>query len=316
MAHNLCNFIKKTDHQPCQTEVHPGTVCGMHAPIKARLPPIPPGGCEHIIGVRFGEHWCARAVAAGDRLCPTHVVRREREREEAVRLLAAQVAARAARQAAWAAEAAVARDRHREILGQRVAEAVAVNPIARLAADRQNVHTTAVVKQTNAGEAKLLEMKTDGKQVGLRVLRTFAARSGNLQTVMRVMNDIDHWYNERTCRVVGDRLYGRVLEGLWALIEQQPEEVRKELKNRLWEEANESVGMCCEGHIARLVNVMAGFDEAFKPRVSIGEAIQSKIAEIAGLGIPTEEKVARARAYLTELALSAAEQAPWLEALA
>jgi hypothetical protein len=49
--------------------------------------------------------------------------------------------------------------------------------------------------------------------------------------------------------------------------------------------------------------------------VSVGEAIQTKIAEIAKMGVPTEDKVARARAYLTELAISAEEQAPWLEAL-
>jgi len=106
------------------------------------------------------------------------------------------------------------------------------------------------------------------------------------------------------------------MEGLWTLIGQQPEEQQRELKYRLWQEASESVGMCCEGHIARLVNVMAGFDEAFKPRVSVGEAIQSKMAELAcSEALTAAEKVAAARAFLTELAVSAEDQAPWLEAL-
>lgn len=266
------------------------------------MPPLVRDGCEHIVG---GNRWCRRLALMGGRLCETHFLRGERERADRIR-----------ENHEWAA------------LHQPPPVAAAPPPppprvppvdgaaIQRLANDRQNVHTAVISKQTNAGEAKLLEVKTDGRGVGLRVLRTFAARAGTLQGVMRVMNDIDHWYSTKTCRVVGDRLYGRMLEGLWTLIEQQPEKVRAELKNRLWEEASEAVGMCCEGHLARLVNVMSGFDEAFAPRVSIGEAIQTKIAGIARLEIPADEKVALARTYLTELALPVEEQAPWLEALA
>jgi len=189
--------------------------------------------------------------------------------------------------------------------------------LARLADDRQNVHTGPVVKQTNAGEEKLLSVRTDGKPVGLRVLRSFVLHGGSMQGFMRVANDVEHWYSTETCRRAGDRLYGRLLEGLWTLIEQQPSDQRTELKSRLWQEAVESVGMCCEGHIARLVNVMAGFDEAFKPRVSIGEAIQAKMAELSGSeALTAAEKVATARVFLTALAMSADDQAPWLEALA
>ena len=138
-----------------------------------------------------------------------------------------------------------------------------------------------------------------------------------MQNFLRVANDVEHWYSATTCRTPGDRLYSRLLEGLWTLIEQQPEAPRAELKTRLWQEATESVGMCCEGHIARLVNVMSGFDEAFRPRVSIGEAIQSKMAELAGKAdLSPGQKVEVARVFLTALAISAEEQAPWLEALA
>ena len=328
MAGHLCNFIKKTDHLPCEVFVGPHgpdgehALCGIHAPIKARLPPLAAGGCEHIIG----DHWCPRHPVAGERLCPNHVAMREREAVARVAEREAAAGRRVVDAAAAAARARVAqRERwlvEEELRLAREALERAVNPPARavglqrLALDRQNVHTAAVVQHTNAGEEKLLAVRTDGRPVGLRVLRSFASRSGTLTGVLRVANDVEHWYNQGTCRTIGDRLYARCLEGLWALIEQQPEEQRKELHKRLWEEANESVGMCCEGHLARLVNVMAGFDDAFKPRVSTGEAIQSKIAEIAGMEVSTEEKVALARTFLTELAVPAAEQAPWLDALA
>ena len=116
-------------------------------------------------------------------------------------------------------------------------------------------------------------------------------------------------------RVPGDRLYGRLLEGLWALIDSQPREVKSELITRLWEEMSESVGLCTEGHISRLVNVMVGFDDNFKPPVSLGEVLQTKIAAIAAMTIPTSGKLSQARAFMTDLGLPASEQAPWLEAL-
>ena len=324
MANLLCNFIKTGDLQPCQSRIHrrlgvPADThiyCGVHAPIHARLPPHVAGRCEFNSAVAGVASWCPSEVAAGDRLCPFHAGRRvaighrlaavqlrERAREEALR-------------AAVRAERLADAEAHRVGLLQEPA-GPPLPPLQRFAQDGQNVHTRLITKQTSDGEARLLAMKTDGRQVGLRVLRCFASRgSAGLTRVLRVANDVEYWYNQPTCRRVGDRLYARVLEGLWALIEQQPQEQRAELKVRLWEEASDSVGMCCEGHISRLVNVMVGFDEAFKPRMSVGESIQAKMAELAGKAdLSGAEKVAQARAFLTELAVSAEEQAPWLEAL-
>lgn len=311
-AHN-CNFLKRGDLRPCEVLVNPapdGTHahCGIHTPIKARLPPLVAGGCEYIVAGP-PEHWCQRLVIAGDRLCPAHAARREREDRLRVARLEAEAEARRAHAALDA-----------EMAGLRIAppppRVAPVGAIQRLANDRQNVHTAPVVKQTNTGEEKLLAVRTDGKPVGLRILRNFVIRGGSMQSFLRVANDVEHWYSMMTCRTAGDRLYGRLIEGLWTLIEQQPEAQRAELKTRLWQEATESVGMCCEGHIARLVNVMSGFDEAFRPRVSIGEAIQIKIAEIAGKAdLSAGQKVEVARIFLTTLALTAEEQAPWLEAL-
>ena len=326
MANIICNFIKTGDLQPCQSRIHrrfgvpaeERACCGVHAPIEARLPQHVVGRCEFSSAVGGVPSWCPSEVAAGDRLCPFHVGRREaighrlvaaRDREQRHR-----EALRAQAQAERLADA----EAHRvALLEQPPPAPQAPAPLRRLAQDQQNVHTAHVTKQTSEGEARLLAMKTDGRQVGLRVLRCFAMRgSAGLTRVLHVANDVEYWYNQPTCRRVGDRLYARVLEGLWALIEQQPQEQRAELKVRLWEEASESVGMCCEGHISRLVNVMVGFDEAFQPRMSVGESIQAKMAELAGKAdLSGAEKVAQARAFLTELAVSAEEQAPWLEAL-
>ena len=328
MPFQNCNFIKQSDHRPCEHQVfnHPDTVppnrihCGMHAPIAARMPPVVPGQCEHIIGSGAGAHWCGRANAENERLCARHVIVREAEAAveanraaERRRFMDQVHAQRVAEIAAAFALPLPGAQRNRVDVAV-PPDAPAPGPLGRIAADRQNVHTAAVVKQTNAGEAKLLAEPGDGKQVGLRIARVFAARMGNLPAFLRVLNDIDHWYQTPNCRQPGDRLYGKVLEGLYHTIVRQPEAVQKELFNRLWEEASESVGMCCEGHLSRLVNVMAGFDDAFKPPVSLGEVLQNKMAAIAASG--AADAVEQAKAFMTELGVSPAEQAPWLEALA
>jgi hypothetical protein len=254
-------------------------------------------------------HWCTRNAVDGERLCRNHVARREREA----------AADRDLRQAIAAARV-VEEDFRREIRGLEAAEqrARAVQPrpeLQRLAEDRQNVHTAAVNRQTKEGEERLLATPTDGRQVGLRILRVFSARAGTLRDVMYVMNDVNDWYSRSAIREPGDRLYGRLLEGLWSLIERQPNPAKGELINRLWQEMAESVGMCSEGHISRLINVMVGFDDNFKPPVSLGEVLQTKIAAIAAMDIPVTSKLSQARALMTELGLPASEQAPWLEAL-
>jgi hypothetical protein len=113
----------------------------------------------------------------------------------------------------------------------------------------------------------------------------------------------------------GDFLYKRLLDGLWALVQRTSDpELREELRCRVAQEVMESKGMCCEGHISRLVNVMVGFDDAFKPAVSTGELLQNKMAAIAAKELETELKQAEARSVFAELGIPEAEQAAWLEA--
>jgi hypothetical protein len=73
--------------------------------------------------------------------------------------------------------------------------------------------------------------------------------------------------------------------------------------------------MCAEGHISRLINVFAGFDDAFKGTVSLNERIQEAMSEISLKSISLEEKLALAKDIFTKLGVTEQERAPWLEAL-
>jgi len=199
-----------------------------------------------------------------------------------------------------------------------------MGPLGRLAADRQNVHTTAVTQQTNDNLDLLLEAtpSTPGDTLSILTRWWMAVMRPPFEDYWRVMEDVRHWYGKRTCRKTNDTLYKRVLEGLvekvlLATDDRTPEAnaLFEELVKRTWEECEESVGMCCDGHLSRLANVLVGFDEAFRPPVAVGEMLQQKIAAIAELKVSAKHKLQRAVAVMDELKVPVEDRAPWLEAL-
>lgn len=175
--------------------------------------------------------------------------------------------------------------------------------LQRLAEDGQNVHTGPVNQQTHANEEILLAVSIPAHQ------HTLEEISNKIKDT-RILQDITKWYNAKSCRTRDDQLYKRLLDALWFRIKDN-----SELLQRFQEEATESLKMCCEGHISRLCNVMVGFDDAFKPAVSIGELLQQQIAAIAGKDIPIEYKVGEAWCVFEELGIPMNDRTAWIEAL-
>jgi hypothetical protein len=197
------------------------------------------------------------------------------------------------------------------------APAAQARDLARLARDNQNVHTHVVTEQTNTATKKLLDVKVPETQQTEKTLTLvwLGALSVSYGSYLRVATDVNRWFNTKDCRARDDNLYRKLLRGLVALIgSEKDDERRVEMYRRCWEECQESVGMCCEGHISRLCNVLVGFDEAFQPPVSFGELLQSKMSAIAGLDVSEEEKRRQATAFFDEHGTPAEERVAWLEA--
>jgi hypothetical protein len=190
--------------------------------------------------------------------------------------------------------------------------------LARLAADSQNVHTTAVSNQTNAGMDKLLHVEVSPKQrteFEINQGWLISSRPVPFNQYLRVANDMNKWFLMNTCRKENDNLYRRLLRGLVATINGKDEDLRRELYKRLWEECSEAVGLCCEGHLSRLCNVMVGFDDDFQTEISMGEAMQNEMARIAGQDLPVEERLSLARSWFAEHAVPEADRLGWLAAI-
>lgn len=316
---------------PCHFKARRGLrMCGKHA---TQEHPTNVVGCQK---VKTNGEVCGKAVHGEGTLCPYHVRVRQTNQERHVANRVIDRATRdlwminadpdAAREIIvdafvgreitrqWFEGLMVAIEREIEIWQElhvpRGARVIAnlKGDLHKLAVDSQNVHTGPVAKQTTDGLKTLLEMAVPPTQDTLTEIDA-AWSTTHAKEKRRVLDDMYRWYVAATCREDGDFLYKRALDGLWCRIHGNPE-----LVARLWEEAVESRGVCCEGHLSRLCNVLVGFDDAFLPPVSIGELLQQKMSAIAEMDIRVEHKVGEAWGVFEELGIPMDERMPWLEA--
>jgi hypothetical protein len=190
---------------------------------------------------------------------------------------------------------------------------------AQLAADSQNVHTREITQQMRDSINILLAVEVPKEHSGtVREMRVSWLEKGySNDEVDIVYRDVVSWWNKHTIFSQDDILYRKLLRGLWWTIKQYKADVRVELEKRLWEELRDGAiphSVCTQGHVARLSNVMIGFDEAFVPPVPVGEILQQKMAAIYGMDVDYEEQLNLAKSVLDELKIPADQHGSWLSA--
>lgn len=183
-----------------------------------------------------------------------------------------------------------------------------------ISADSQSVHTGVVVKGTNNGILLLSKVDVQGGQKTLSEIMASWALKPDIQK-MNVYKDMKDWGSRATVMSNKENVYKVVLRGLWAKIKSIADvEVRSELIERLWQECYDSLQLCADGHVARLVNVMVGFDDAFTNNLSPMEYFQHNISLIAASSVPLKQKIEQARLLMDDINMREEERAAWLEA--
>ena len=199
---------------------------------------------------------------------------------------------------------------------QQAEPAPVIGDLQRLAEDRQNVHTKEVSMQTEKLTNLLLKEKVSPEQRTLQMLTIKFAkfcRTDRMGQLIQVLHDMNTWYEKPTCIREGDALYRHLLNAAVSKIEASP--LKKSLYRRAYEEATESVGLCCQGHLSRIINIFSGFDSEFVSPVSSKELLQTKMAAIAAMDSSHEDKVRHALDTLGELDIPKEEWSPWIDAL-
>jgi hypothetical protein len=259
------------------------TLCGTHRNCYERY--VQRSGIPREGGCLFhgNNGWCQRDAEPGGHSCAEH-----RLRGEANRIRPPVVAPAPARPVRW--------------------------NLAVIATNNQSVHTAPVNKQMNDGLAKLNTIKVpENFSSMLEATRAWTQHIPNemkyFTDYLNVMNDVQLWRDK-------DVRYSSTFRAVCFKIHSEPDKERKkEMWHRLFQECLESVAMCSDGHVSRLINALVGFDDDFKPAIPLGELIQQKLAAISQMD-DAVDKIRLATEFFDEHAVPDVERAPWLEALA
>lgn len=205
-------------------------------------------------------------------------------------------------------------------------------PVAQLSdivKNEQSIHVRDVEKKTNDGIYILSNMEIPkGQQTLNEITQAFKNRwvthtyddrelSACIDRLQKkVLDDMKEWGKRPHVMKKGENVYRAVLRGLWAKIKTYDSEMKEELIKRLWEECSESVELCADGHVGRLVNVLAGFDDDFQSQMSPIEYFQNNIALIAATeGVATVFKVEQAKKLMDDIQMPEEQREAWLSAL-
>lgn len=185
--------------------------------------------------------------------------------------------------------------------------------LARIAHDRQNVHTELVVNKVKATINTVLtvpvppEYETETlKTSGEIILECKLSKRSAWQMMAKYCGDEDIYD-------MGNGIYAKVLNSVWQYIKASPD--AEDLKKILAAEMEDNVGMCAQGNLSRLCNILSGYMEGLEvEEKSKNQIIGERFSAIANN--PDERvRLTEGTAILQELNVPDEEWPIWLEPL-
>jgi len=186
--------------------------------------------------------------------------------------------------------------------------------LAALAHDPQNIHTAVVVQKVKETVQKVLqipvppEYQTETlKTSGEIILECGLSKKAAWQMMAKYCQD-DDIYD------LGYGIYARVLNSVWQFVKASPDS--EGMKRILKAEMEDNIGMCAQGNLSRLCNILSGYLEGINVDVkSKNETIGERLAPLMEID-NIAERAAAGLVILEELDVPAEEHNIWLQPLA
>ncbi len=159
--------------------------------------------------------------------------------------------------------------------------------LRRFVNDNQNVHTTAAVNMTKEVVNRILKIPVPDEykwnpQVCSKTPGEIVVRCR--LTPRAAWQMISKYCQAETIYEMGEGIYGKVLDGVWQYILKL--EDSDGICQALRQEMEDSIGMCAQGNLSRICNILAGYMEGIGSQESPAEVLGRKIPTI--MNIPTE----------------------------
>jgi len=183
------------------------------------------------------------------------------------------------------------------------------------AKDKQNVHTRQSVQMTKDVVARVLKIAVPEEYRWNS--RIVSKTPGEIITECRlspnsVAQFVTRYLQNENIYEMGVGIYGKVLDGVWHYVRNS--EHKDELCKILRQELQDNIGMCLQGNLSRLCNVLAGYMEGIGPQESPAERLGREMPKLMEIE-DSEARMNTARGVLRDVGLPEDEWPPWLEAL-
>jgi len=213
----------------------------------------------------------------------------------------------------WGGEAVVVPPNMRA--GARAMAVPNPNVLARIANDNQNVHTQLVVEQTKKNVAEILKIPVPEiyKWQSARLSMTYKTIIMFCHLSPKSAWQFSSMYcSDATIYDLEPGIFGKVVDGVWQFIDKSPD--KKDLKKILSAELRDNIGMCAQGNLSRICNVLQGYLDGIGQKESVSEILGREFPKLMELENVVERE-ARGAAILRENAVPEGEWENWLEPL-
>ena len=187
--------------------------------------------------------------------------------------------------------------------------------IRAFANDAQNIHTTVMVEQTK----KIVEavLKTPVPEGYRWNMEECSKTPGEIMVECKLTPRAAWEMNARYCQAetiyeMGVGIYGKVLDSVWQFIKNSDD--KEPLKKTLKRELEDNIGMCAQGNLTRLCNILAGYVDGVVQEEAPAEVLGREIPKLLELE-SIDDRIHQAQKILMRVKLPTEQWAPWLEAL-
>lgn len=203
--------------------------------------------------------------------------------------------------------------RHQRLqeLVQRVHMAENQNDLAKFVADPQNIHTTLMVEQTKKMIEKVRSVSVPeeyrwntqacSKTPGEIILSCKLSPDAAWQMMSK-------YTNPEPIYDIEEGIYGKVLDSVWQYVINSPE--KESLIAIVKSEMEDNIGMCAQGNLTRICNILSGYMEGVGPTESPVEVLGRLMPKVAEID-DTNERLNEATRVLQESGLPTTEWMNW-----
>jgi hypothetical protein len=109
---------------------------------------------------------------------------------------------------------------------------------------------------------------------------------------------------------IEEGIYGKVLDSVWQYVKTSPdkEDLCKILKN----EMTDNIGMCAQGNLSRICNILAGYMDGVGAQESLSELLGRLLPPLMSIEDPSE-RIRQACVILAENKVPFSEWDTWME---